>query len=224
MQRQRGKLTPKALKEKWKSVDEKEAQNQSDGWPWNLQLPCRGCSDADKKLEEVKHPLSTFVCRDAGYQKAWAEISRGQHLLCPPCKRAAGMTMDGGIMFCDVCGNLKPKLQFSNAEKQRWTDDAEKSFTCQRCEGQMKATKCYPCLECGRHWLLSGFAGKEHIKMTDDSEAPVMTCYRCVALKENSELMLEQHKCQGCKKTLPWSAYDPILLGWIVENEKKRGF
>ena len=51
-----------------------------------------------------------------------------------------------------------------------------------------------------------------------------MTCYRCVGLNENSKLMLEQHKCQGCKRTLPWSAYDPILLGWTIKNEKKRGF
>ena len=99
-----------------------------------MQLPCRGCSDAQGRLKEVKHLLATFVRRDAGYQKAWAEISLGQHLLCPTCKREAGLTMDGGIMFCDVCGNLKPNLQFSDAEKQRWTDDTEKSFTCLRCE------------------------------------------------------------------------------------------
>ena len=185
-----------------------------------MQLPCRGCSDAQRRLEEVKHPLSTFVCRDAGYQKAWAEICQGQHLLCPNCKREAGLTMDGGIMFCDVCGNLKPKLQFSDAEKQRWTDDTEKSFTCLRCESQKQARNCYPCLECARYWLASGFDGKEHLKMTGDSEAPVMTCYRCMGLKEKWKLMLQQHKCQGCKRTLPWSAYDPILLGWIMKNKK----
>ena len=139
LQRQRGKLTAKALKERWKFAEEKEASNQSDGWPWNLQLPCRGCSDAQGRLEEVKHPLSTFVCRDAGYPKAWAEICQGQHLSCPNCKREAGLTIDGGIMFCDVCGNLKPKLQFSDAQKQRWTDDTEKSCTCLRCESQKQA-------------------------------------------------------------------------------------
>ena len=122
-----------------------------------MQLPCRGCSDAQTRLEEAKHPLSTFACRDAGYQKAWAEISRGQHLLCPNCKREAGMTMDGGIMFCDVCGNLKAKLQLSNAQKQRWTDDTEKSFTCLRCAGKRQASRCYPCVQCGRLWLASGF-------------------------------------------------------------------
>ena len=82
LQRQRGNLTATAVKQKWKVVEEKEATNQSDGWPWNMQLPCRGCSDAQKRLEEVRHPLSAFACRDAGYQKAWADISRGQHLLC----------------------------------------------------------------------------------------------------------------------------------------------
>ena len=94
------------------------------------------------------------------------------------------MTMDGGIMFCDVCGNLKAKLQFSNVEKQRWTDDTEKSFTCLRCEGKQQASKCYPCVQCNRYWLASGFDAKEHIKIPDESEAPVMTCYRCVGANE----------------------------------------
>ena len=60
--------------------------------------------------------------------------------------------------------------------------------------------------------------------MPDESEAPVMTCYRCEGLHKNWEIMSHQHKCQGCKKTLPWSAYDPILLGWLFKREKKRGF
>ena len=60
--------------------------------------------------------------------------------------------------------------------------------------------------------------------MPDDSEAPVMTCYRCVGLNENWKIMSQEHKCHVCKKTLPWSAYDPILLGWLVKNEKQRGF
>ena len=33
LQRQRGKLTAKALKEKWKIVEEKETTNRFDGWP-----------------------------------------------------------------------------------------------------------------------------------------------------------------------------------------------
>jgi len=127
-------------------------------------------------------------------------------------------------MFRDVCGNVKAKVQFSNAEKQRWTGDTEKSFTCLHCEGQKQVKKCFPCLQCGRHWLASGFDGKEHLEITDDREAPVMTCYPCVGLNETWKLMLEEHKCQGCKRTLAWSAYDPILLAYLLKQEKKRGF
>lgn len=189
-----------------------------------MELPCRGCLDAQEELQEVTHPLSNFACRDAGCKKGWAEISRGQHLLCLHCLREPGIRMDGEIMFCDACRNLKAKVQFSIAEEQRWTDDTEKSSTCLRGEGQMEAKQCNPCLQGGRHWLASGSDGNEHLKINDDSESPMMTCYRGVALKENPNLMLEKHKRQVCKRTLPWSAYDPILLGWIIQHEKKRRF
>ena len=151
-----------------------------------MRLPCRGCSDAEATQKEVTHPLSTFACRDAGYTKAWAQISRGQYLLCPHRQREAGIRMDGKIWFRDACGILKAKMQFSNAEKQGWTNDTEKSFTCLQCEGQKQSKKCYACMQCGRHWLASGFDGAEHLKCNDDDEAATMTCYRCFALKYKS--------------------------------------
>ena len=59
LQRQRGKTTAKALKDAWEKVENTDAQKQSDGWPWHMQLPCRDCSDAQEELQEVTHPLST---------------------------------------------------------------------------------------------------------------------------------------------------------------------
>ena len=224
LRRQRGKIDTQTLKAKWKAISEAESENLQDGWPWNMKLPCRGCSDGDKRGKEVRKPLSAFACRDAGYGKAWAEISKGQHLLCPACKRNAGMTMDSAIMFCDACGTLKAKMQFSDDERERWKDDAQKGFTCKRCEGQRKAKECFECVACGRHWLLSGFDGQEQLKNNDDRSLATMTCYRCVALKSNAEFMQKKRYCQGCKQSLPWSAYDPILLGCVLRNQGQRGF
>ena len=42
LQRQRGKVTARNLKEQWKIIAQLEASTSSDGWPWNMQLPCRG--------------------------------------------------------------------------------------------------------------------------------------------------------------------------------------
>ena len=95
------------------------------------------------------------------------------------------MTMNDGIMFCEACGTLKAKLQFSETERQRWAYDAEKSCTCLRYAAKKQAIRSYPHGQCSRRRLASSFHANEHLHIPDDSDAPATTCYQCMRLNEH---------------------------------------
>ena len=99
---QRGKIKDEAaLRDAWKKQEEKEDKESVGSvgtWPWTMPLPCRGCSDAQKKL--VEYPLGGFAFEPNGVKAAWKTIAAGQHLMCPKCARERGiLAVD---MFCEA--------------------------------------------------------------------------------------------------------------------------
>ena len=166
LERETGALaTEKQLKAAWKKQkesDKEAAKSKAINWPWSMQLPCRGCSDAASRpgsSVEITYPLQAFTSPLDGLEKAWTCIAKGQHLMCPKCERSIGLLSPD--MFCEVCTRLLPLRMFTQDEQAAWKSDRACRFVCIKCAGNTRSHEKEYCKGCDRKWLISAFDTQE---------------------------------------------------------------
>lgn len=115
-------------------LNEKNAEFQTDKWPYTMKLPCRHCG--------VKLPLSIFTL-SRNYDEIWTgTISKGRDLACRRCLRRLGRAITDDIISCDRCCTLQSQSEFAPVMRMHWAQMREdKAIVCMRCTGELSKGK-----------------------------------------------------------------------------------
>ena len=115
------------------------------------------------------YPLQAYCSLDSqdSLSRAWACVSKGQHLMCPKCNRARGIL--SADIFCEGCVKILPLCKFSEEYQAAWKADATCRFVCTKCEGNKRAQSSQYCAGCKREWLTSAFDDEELTEEVDEA-------------------------------------------------------
>ena len=103
----------------WKEEEERadalaelESEKCKDRWPLDMKFPCLHCGE--------EKPLGSYTTAPS-YAGMWRDaVSKGQDLVCLPCRQKLGRGMFDSIIACSLCCRILPKKAFAVEIQNYW--------------------------------------------------------------------------------------------------------